>query len=185
MYDEYLRREDCPLFHYGLGVSLDRFRAYGIKHKLFNSKDAQDDVRVVCHVRRMVDLIAKRGNAKPLRYTIIHHYHFTRMIAFYTNFNKYESPLTPDEVARIVAFIKAELDLPSDSEALWYWDCENPSTATSDTLTNPKIPKAVKLHMQVTQTENEDQQPVFEDVDLEIRARYVSYATKRKGARRV
>ncbi|EIN08962.1 hypothetical protein PUNSTDRAFT_134135 [Punctularia strigosozonata HHB-11173 SS5] len=173
MCDEYLREDDCPRFHYGLGVSLDQFRAYGIKYKLFTPREAKSDMLVVCQVRRIVDLISKRGKVKAkLRYAIIQHYRYTRMIAFYTNFNKYKEEMASNEEAKVVKLLKSELNIPSDSQPLWYWDSANSSTLPEDP------PKAVKLHMQVTQTQDEDQKPVFEDVDPETQAKCASYGSK-------
>ncbi|EIN08989.1 hypothetical protein PUNSTDRAFT_52406 [Punctularia strigosozonata HHB-11173 SS5] len=174
-----LRPNDCPLFHYGVGIPLEQLRAYGIRRGLIPRDEAHISLSVLSRLDQIVKDIAKRCNGKLYRAKVAH-YSYTNVVALYTNYSKHLRHRSSEEDERVISFIKAELEIPSDCRALWYWDTHTPKTVTEETLS---IPKAVESRMQRLKLENGEQTMEFESVDEEIIQRYASFGTKPKTGR--
>ncbi|EIN09008.1 hypothetical protein PUNSTDRAFT_134181 [Punctularia strigosozonata HHB-11173 SS5] len=159
-----LRQNECPMFHYGVGIPVERLKAYGIRHGFIPRDEAHISLVVISSLDLIVKDIAKRCNANLYRAKVAH-YSYTNAVALYTNFGKYLDHRSEEEDERVISFIKAELELPSDCRALWYWDTRTPRTVTEETVS---IPKAIELRMQRLKLENGEQTMEFESVDEEI-----------------
>ncbi|EIN08997.1 hypothetical protein PUNSTDRAFT_143637 [Punctularia strigosozonata HHB-11173 SS5] len=169
-----IRQDECPVFHYGVGVTLEHLRVYGIKHGILPLDDAEIALSVISCVGQVVSDIAKRGKVK-LYHTMVTHHSYTNAVALYTNYNKHRRYRSSEEDEKAVSFIKAELGLPSDCRALWYWDDDTPKTVTAETL---PIPKTVESRMQRLKIEDGNQNLEFESVDEELIQRYASFDTE-------
>ncbi|EIN08949.1 hypothetical protein PUNSTDRAFT_134122 [Punctularia strigosozonata HHB-11173 SS5] len=181
MFDEYVRADECPRFHYGLGVTLQQFLAYGLDNQMITSADIQDNMAVAYCVQCIVNNLSILCKVR-LRYELVSHFHYTRVVALYSNFDKRDRQLSPAEEDRVVGFIKTQLNLSPDLQPIWYWDIQSSPSVTTTRL--PPIPIAVTLHMTIMKTNDEDQTAEFEPVDEALKAKYGPYQGRRLKGRR-
>ncbi|EIN08086.1 hypothetical protein PUNSTDRAFT_144521 [Punctularia strigosozonata HHB-11173 SS5] len=149
MTDKYLHKDDCPLFHYGIPVSVRQLGAYGIKQGIYNTNEDAIMHRVVMHPR-----------------------HFG-VIALYNNFDKHRLQPSPDKEAAIIQTIIAELGLSPNLQPRWYWDLEVPMTEKLGT--KRRIPCAVAKHVEQTLgPEYVDEEAECESSDEELKTKLSS-----------
>lgn len=123
MTHKYLHKDDCPIFHYGIPVSVQQLRTYGIKQGLY--KDNVDAIIVGLTVSWPISHLADHCGI-PLQHAVVMHPRHNGVIALYNNFDKHQLQTTPDKEAAIIQTIITELGLSPNSRALWYWDLEVP-----------------------------------------------------------
>ncbi|EIN08946.1 hypothetical protein PUNSTDRAFT_143613 [Punctularia strigosozonata HHB-11173 SS5] len=172
MTDEFLREDDCPLFHYGVGVTIQQLRVFCIKQQIYKP-DKDSDEMAMCALPEIVDVLSQLCRAK-LSWVRIGHPRYVLAIALYTNFNLYKQKRSRSQEATIFEAVKKELDLSPNAQPLWYWDMERSTRAeTIAKMTKiPKIPKAVMLHKAVLGYEDIDVTADFEPSDEELKAHF-------------
>lgn len=131
MTDKYLRKGDCPLFHYGVPVPVETLVAYGVKNGLLD--DDKDKIAIVYALSLIVSLLAERCRA-PLRYALVSHTRHFGVVALHNNLNVNRLRRSPDKEDIILQNIRDELGLSPNSQPLWYYDFDVPHTENLDTV---------------------------------------------------
>lgn len=133
MTDKYLRKGDCPLYHYGVPIRTDKLREYGVKNDLINLNGGL--LSFPRSIPRILSHIAKRCDGPvKLHHALITHPRNTGVIALFTNFTQHRRQRSPDEEAAIFQAIVAEVGLSPHLKPLWYWDIEEPETMGMNTV---------------------------------------------------
>lgn len=131
MTDKYLRKGDCPLFHYGIPLPVDMLIDYGHKNGLLD--DVTDSFAYFRAFPHIVSLLAERCHA-PLKYATVSHPRHFGVVALYNNFNVNQFRRSSYDEEMILKNIRDELGLSPNSQPLWYYDANTPRTEDLDTV---------------------------------------------------
>ncbi|EIN08987.1 hypothetical protein PUNSTDRAFT_134161 [Punctularia strigosozonata HHB-11173 SS5] len=147
MVQEDVGPDDCPLFHYGLGVPHDRLVSYAIRKEFIPA----GATRMMTCSDRMLRNLTMICRAR-IRLAVVVHPIYDFVLSLYSNFSLCEDELSEDDEDEVIDILKRELNLDPDAEPLWYWDI---STPAHERLT-VKAPRKKKIgHSTLRGQENE------------------------------